>query len=67
MKQETSSAIAEAALCINGCGSKDEPLMTGLVFENTDFVASYVVKKAPAKTISECFQKFGGLTYMKVL
>jgi hypothetical protein len=55
IKQETSSASADAALWTKGCGTKgdEDPLRVGLAFANRDFAASYVVKKAPAICLSE--------------
>jgi hypothetical protein len=58
MKQETSSAIDEAALSMNGCGIKEqeEPLSTGLALLKKALTPSYVVKKAPAAQVRQWFQ-----------
>ena len=50
MKQETSSAIADAALWMNGSGTKgrDDGSSIGFAFLNKDFTLSYVVKNALA-------------------
>ena len=48
MKHDTSSAVAEAALWMNGWGTRVDPLYVGFALESKDLTASYVVKNAPA-------------------
>ena len=49
MKQETSSAVADAALWMTGCGIQGvEPFRAGFALLIRDLTPSYVVKKAPA-------------------
>ena len=52
MEQDTSSAVAEAVECMNGCGS-DDSVRSAFAFVRTNLTASYVVKKAPADD-SQC-------------
>jgi len=40
MKHDTSSAVAEAALWMNGCGTMAVPFKLGLAFESVDLIAS---------------------------
>jgi hypothetical protein len=40
MKHDTSSAVAEAALWMNGCGTRADPLNVGLAFVSVDLIAS---------------------------
>ena len=40
MKHDTSSAVAEAALWMSGCGMKVDPLEAELAFESVDLTTS---------------------------
>jgi hypothetical protein len=50
MAQEMSSAREEAAEWMMGCGRSGVEWRVGLCFARRDFVLSYVVKNAPAKS-----------------
>ena len=53
MKQDTSSAEADAALCKMGSGinGRDDRFRVGFAFSSKDLTASYVVKNAPEEGI----------------